>query len=197
MDDQSDFPALIALAQKSSSMRFDPALAALPGGGFVAAWVSEHRQTRGAAGSAGNPAELALNQLEVYARLFDASGAALSPEFLASPEGFPASGPAVAALPGGGFRLAWAQRGSQAGAGWDVFTRAFSASGAAQGPAARANTHTVGDQYAPCVAALPQGELLVWTSLSQDGSWEGVYGQWIAWHSIRCLLSAICNSTAP
>src|SRR6185503_14705254 len=41
----------------------------------------------------------------------------------------------------------------------------------------RINTFTYGDQFRPQVAALGQSHLVVWTSLQQDGSREGVYGQ--------------------
>jgi len=41
----------------------------------------------------------------------------------------------------------------------------------------RVNTFTFGDQYAPKVAATGTDYFVVWNSLGQDGSAEGVYGQ--------------------
>ncbi|PYI83099.1 MAG: hypothetical protein DME26_15730 [Verrucomicrobia bacterium] len=39
------------------------------------------------------------------------------------------------------------------------------------------NSFTYGDQFAPKAAAIGTTVLVVWTSLGQDGSWEGVYGR--------------------
>ena len=39
----------------------------------------------------------------------------------------------------------------------------------------RVNTHIYGDQYAPRISAIGSDYLVVWTSLGQDGSREGVY----------------------
>jgi hypothetical protein len=64
--------------------------------------------------------------------------------------------------------------------GWDIWGRAFSASGSPEGAAFRINTHLYGDQYGPKIAAGPSGSLVVWTSLGQDGSREGVFGRFLA-----------------
>ncbi len=39
------------------------------------------------------------------------------------------------------------------------------------------NTYTYGDQFAPRLSASGTGYLAVWTSLAQDGSQEGIFGQ--------------------
>ena len=62
--------------------------------------------------------------------------------------------------------------------GWDIWGRTFSDS-ATGGTVQRLNTRQFGDEYAPKVAALEGSYLAVWTSLGQDGSWEGVYGQFV------------------
>ena len=54
----------------------------------------------------------------------------------------------------------------------------FPAPGAG-GTARRVNTFTFGDQYAPRISASGTDYLVVWTSLGQDGSREGVYGQFL------------------
>ena len=36
-----------------------------------------------------------------------------------------------------------------------------------------------GDQYAPRISAIGVDYLIVWTSLGQDGSREGVFGQFV------------------
>ena len=44
----------------------------------------------------------------------------------------------------------------------------------------RLNTHLYGDQYAPKVSACGNRYMTLWTSLGQDGSREGVFGQFLA-----------------
>jgi hypothetical protein len=41
----------------------------------------------------------------------------------------------------------------------------------------RVNSHLYGDQYAPRISSIGLDYLITWTSLGQDGSREGVYGQ--------------------
>jgi hypothetical protein len=43
----------------------------------------------------------------------------------------------------------------------------------------RVNSHLYGDQYAPRISAIGGDYLIVWTSLGQDGSREGVFGQFV------------------
>ena len=62
--------------------------------------------------------------------------------------------------------------------GWDIYARPFS-NNVAIGSAARVNTHLAGNQYAPHLRAIGADYLAVWTSLGQDGSREGVYGQFV------------------
>src|SRR5258708_39691408 len=60
---------------------------------------------------------------------------------------------------------------------WDVFARPFGGDGSPENAAFRVNTYTFGDQFGPKIATLGANQLVVWTSLGQDGSWEGVYSQ--------------------
>jgi hypothetical protein len=55
----------------------------------------------------------------------------------------------------------------------------FSAKGTATTTPAKINTFLYGEQYAPKIAAGPSGCLVVWTSLGQDGSREGVFGRFL------------------
>jgi hypothetical protein len=59
---------------------------------------------------------------------------------------------------------------------WDIYARAFSSAGVG-GAVMRVNSNLYGDQYAPRISAIGGDYLIVWTSLGQDGSREGVYGQ--------------------
>ena len=96
-----------------------------------------------------------------------------------------------------GFAVAWSQQDaipSRAGSvlgipvqglvtthstnSWDVYGGCFDLNGAATVPTSiRLNTYTYGDQFAPKIGALGATYLAVWTSLRQDGSWEGIFGQ--------------------
>ena len=152
----------------------NPSLAALPNGNFVVAWVSENQGLSDAAVSGGE------SRVDVYARLFDPNGLPLTDDLLVNDAVLTENAtPAMAALAGGGFRVAWAQRDGDPNDGWDIVTRAFDAQGAAASVTVRVNTHLKGDQYAPKIASCPVGEIIVWTSLGQDGSREGVFGRWI------------------
>jgi len=151
-----------------------PAVAALNNGGFVVVWVSEHQSY--------GPAVRA----EIYGQMFSASGQAIGAEFQVNTAQKVCANPAITALGGGGFMVVWGQKGpvnKSAGPdepenGWDIFGRNFLASAKpVQRDAVRLNTCTYGDQFAPKVAANGGDVLAVWTSLGQDGSVEGIYGQ--------------------
>jgi hypothetical protein len=142
------------------------ALAALPNGGFVVTWVSEQ--------------ERMANSVDVYARLFDANGAALSDEFLVNTSTNVCAQPSVAAAADGSFAIAWAERdlASIHTNSWDVYARVFTGAGAG-GTVNRVNTYTYGDQFAPKISFAGGSYLEVWTSMGQDGSGMGVYGQFL------------------
>jgi hypothetical protein len=149
-----------------------PAIAPLSGGGFVLAWVSEQKSHD--------------NSVEIFARVFTAAGVAASDELQVSTTVTNVcANPSVAALPNGGFVVTWGERDQFVrNNGWDIFACAFTnnASGAPTATTSQAflvNTYRFGDQFAPRVAALDSGAVVVWTSLGQDGSQEGVYGQFL------------------
>ena len=160
-----------------------PAVAALPTGGFVVAWISELQRTQ--------------SSVDVFARVFNADGSPVAGEF-------PVNGsttnvcanPSIAAVPNGGFAVAWSQRDLATGNSsasqfdtskiggfnvnnWDVWARSYGPSGAANGTPIRLNTFTYGDQYAPKLSAFGQTYLACWSSFGQDGVMEGVFGQFL------------------
>ena len=160
-----------------------PALAALTNGGFVVAWVSEQERT--VAPNLGNnttyttAAGVVRPSVDIYARLYDGSGVATTNEFLVNTDSNPCANPAVAAGSDGGFMLVWGEKDlTTPGNSWDIYARSFSGAGVG-GTAERVNTALFGDQYAPCVSAIGTDYLVVWTSLGQDRSGEGVYGQFV------------------
>jgi hypothetical protein len=145
-----------------------PAVAALRGGGFVVVWVSEQERFTDAAGPP---------SVDVYGRLYTASGAAIGAEFLINASTNICANPSVAAGSDGGFMVAWGEKDLvRQTNSWDIFARPFS-SGGTGGATRRVNTFTFGDQYAPRIAATGTDYLVVWTSLGQDGSQDGVFGQ--------------------
>jgi hypothetical protein len=160
-----------------------PAVAGLADGNFVVVWISELQR--------------GFSSVDVFARRFDSSGVPLENEFAVNLTTTNiCANPSVAASPGGGFAVAWSQKydpvftvgsafgstisgvgGVQSTRSWDVFARIYDANAAPVVEPLTLNSTAFGDQYSPQVSALGTNYVAVWTSLGQDGSWEGVYGQ--------------------
>jgi hypothetical protein len=140
-----------------------PAVAVLSNGNFVVTWVSEQQRN--------------ANTSDVMGRLYTASGSALGPEFFMSEGAAVCVSPTVAPSGAGGFIGAWSQRFPQDPNRWDIYTGAFASDGTALGSVFRANSYLAGDQYRPKISTLGGSQLLVWTSVGEDGSAEGVFGQ--------------------
>jgi hypothetical protein len=158
-----------------------PSVAALAGGGFVVTWVSEQqRQLSAALGN--NTTYVSTNSgltpsVDIYARLFTAAGAASGNEFLVNTDNNPCANPVVAAATDGSFLITWTVRDmANPNNSLDIFARTFASSGTG-GTAFYVNTRLYGDQYVPRVSALGLDYLVTWTSLGQDSSREGVFGQ--------------------
>jgi hypothetical protein len=142
------------------------AVTALANGNYVVAWASEQ--------------ERSAKSADIYARIFKSSGVPVTDEFLVNSSMSVCANPALAPLGDGGFVAAWSQKDAVVyGNGWDVWGRAFDASGKASGKDFTINSHLEGDQYRPKLAAGPNGVLAVWTSMGQDGDHEGVYGRYL------------------
>jgi hypothetical protein len=184
-----------------------PAVAALKNGGFVVAWVSEQEQRLApgmdnsfyVAGGASyvstnentieanritsyyvvNPSAATTPSVDVYARLYDNNGVAQSGEFLVNTDSNPCANPSVAAASDGSFMITWGACDMvNLTNGWDIYARPFSSAGVG-GTTVRVNTYLPGGQYAPRISVIAGDYLIVWTSLEQDGSLEGVYGQFV------------------
>lgn len=149
-----------------------PSLGVLPGGNIVVAWVSEAPPSGDLRASATNNFHVSI-----VARVVDAQGQPVTDEFaIGNVEGRAQANPAVAGLNTGGFLVCWSQQDG-IGRGWDVYARSFLADGSATGASFRVNAYTTGEQFAPQVAVRSDEALIVWTSVGQDGSREGVYGR--------------------
>jgi hypothetical protein len=144
----------------------NPAVAALANGNYVIAWISEQ--------------ERSAKSVDVYARIYTDAGVPLTDEIPVNSGTFPCSTPAIAPLGDGGFTVVWAQKNTIVTTnGWDIWGRPFSAGGMPEAGDFGINTYLYGDQYQPTIAAGPTGSLVVWTSLNEDGSREGVYGRFL------------------
>ena len=160
-----------------------PTVAALANGGFVVAWVSEQERVVGVPNAnAVPPNQQAYPSIDIYARLYDSNGNPQGNEFLVNADANPCANPAVAAGTDGGFMIGWDAHdmSSPTSNSLDIYARSFTSAGAGSGSTVvRVNTHLFGDQYAPRISSLGADYLIVWTSLAQDGSREGVYGQFL------------------
>jgi hypothetical protein len=144
-----------------------PAVATLANGQYVICWISEQ--------------ERFYNSVDVYARVFTAAGIPVTDEIAVNSGTYPCDTPDVAPLNDGGFTVVWAQKDLGVPTNsWDIWGRAFTASGSPEVADFRINTFLFGDQYRPKIAAGPSGSLVVWTSMGQDGSREGVFGRFLA-----------------
>ncbi|MGB7768844.1 MAG: hypothetical protein WBN22_08330 [Verrucomicrobiia bacterium] len=165
-----------------------PAVAALASGGFVVAWVSEQERVAALNLGAGsftitNTATVPNASVDIDAQLYDGSGNAQGGEFLVNSDLNPCANPDVAAGSDGGFMVTWDARDmtSPLTNSLDIYARSFASAGAGSGSTViRVNTYLYGDQYAPRISSLGTDYLIVWTSLAQDGSREGVYGQFLS-----------------
>jgi hypothetical protein len=163
-----------------------PTVAALGSGGFVVAWVSEQQNAVAAPGSGlQTPGQMQYPSVDIYARLYNGGGAAQGNEFLVNTANYPpnpCAHPVVATGSDGGFMVAWdaCDMTSPFGNGLDIYARSFTSAGAGSGgTVVRVNAYLYGDQSAPRISALGTDYLIMWTSLGQAGSSEGVYGQFL------------------
>jgi hypothetical protein len=143
-------------------------------GSFVAVWQSFEQDGNG---------------WGVYVQVFSADGAKVSQEILANDSPLhnlkvgDQQRPALAALTGGGFAVAWdgMRQTPTGGFLWDdVYLKMYSSVGDLAGPASGivVNTHTDNEQSHARIAALDDGGfVVVWQSLGQDSDGLGVYFQ--------------------
>jgi len=163
--------------QFTSFNQRSPAVAALKNGGFVIAWVSEQQRVIAPVLGTNASSSIIVPSVDIYARLFQGNGVAVGSEFIVNTNDYPCANPAVAVALDGSWMVAWSGRDKATHVnGWDVYARSVNTNGVG-GNVTLINTHVAGNQYAPHLKAIGQEYLVVWTSLSQDGSREGVYGR--------------------
>jgi len=159
-----------------------PEIAALKNGGFVVTWVSEQEQKAGVTNAVDTNVDLLIYpSVDIYARLYTVSGTKAVPttgEFLVDNGNFPCSSPDVAVAADGSYMITWcAKNTGDSSASWDIYERSFTNSSGGQ--VNLVNSYTYGDQYNPRISVIDGDYIIVWTSLGQDSSDEGVYGQYV------------------
>lgn len=159
------------------------AIAPLSDGRFVLVWVSEQQRFAPNSGldylNGVSSKQIGPASVDVYGRIFNSSGAAVTSEFLINTGTNVCANPSIARSSDGGFGVAWMERDTQSlSNGWDVYFRPFSGN-ALGGTTRRMNTQLYGDQLAPKISSMGTDYLMIWTSMGQDGSREGVYGQYL------------------
>ena len=142
-----------------------PAVAALTDGRFVVTWVSEGQRFE--------------NSVDVYGKIYSAGGLPSGGEFLVNTATNVCGNPTAAATADGGFVVTWMEKDVVTiSNSWDVLARPFSSVGTG-GTTRHINTQLFGDQLAPQISTIGTDSLVVWTSMGQDGSQEGVYGRFL------------------
>lgn len=155
-----------------------PAVATFPNGNFIITWISEKERMSQSVSSSGN-AGAGFNSVDIYARLYNASGTALGNEFLVNTSTNVCANPAVATASDNTYIITWSQKDAiTLNNSWDIYCRPFSSTGVG-GVVQLVNTQQYGDQFAPKISSVGTEYLVVWTSMGQDGSREGVYGQFL------------------
>nr|WP_315182272.1 PKD domain-containing protein [uncultured Albidiferax sp.] len=145
-----------------------PSLAATADGGFVVGWQSDYYDPS------------FTEYRDIFFQRFNAAGVAQGSEVQANPMGegtVTQSQPHFVGLAGGGFVAVWTDD-SKDGSSQGIYGQRFDATGVAAGTSFLVNTFTESTQFQPSIAALNNGGfVVVWTSVNQDGSSYGVYGQ--------------------
>jgi len=172
--------------QQTAYNQRTPSVAALPNGGFIVAWISEQQRTQAPVytTNSSTPATSATGiyvpSVDVYSRAYNSSGTPLGGESPVNTSIDPCATPSITVASDGSYLIAWAAHDStNLNNGFDIFGRTFDNTGNANAAVFRINSFLYGDQYVPRVSALGLDYLVTWTSLAQDGSFEGVYGQFV------------------
>lgn len=141
--------------------QFSADVAAAADGSFAITWTD-----RGADIERGDPEAISdEDHTGVAVRFYAADGTPKGATRLVNTyfPGFQGSS-TIAALPGGGFRIAWTSAGDQDGSGTGIFSQIYTANGEPQVSRERpVNLERTGDQYAPTLAIGPNGlGAIVW-----------------------------------
>jgi hypothetical protein len=141
----------------------NPVVAMDQAGDFVVAWASAGQDGSG---------------YGVYARRYNAAGAAQSSEFRVNT--YTTGNQVISSVAMdqvGDFTVVWLS-GGQDGSDYGIYAQRYNSVGAAQSGEFRVNTYTTNGQYAAKIAMDSAGDsVVVWQSDGEDGSLLGIYGQ--------------------
>jgi hypothetical protein len=114
----------------------------------------------------------------IFGQRYDSSGNAAGSEFQINTYTTSSQyDPSVASLGDGGFVVTWMSDG-QDGDGDGIFGQRYDSSGNTAGSEFQINTYTTSGQWNPSTTSLNDGGFVVmWSSVGQDGSGRGVFGQ--------------------
>jgi len=141
------------------------AVAGLPDGRFVVAWISEMQRTS--------------RTVDIYARLFNASGTPVGAEFLVNASTNICAAPSIAVAASGKYTIVWDETSVSVPAnGMDVFARTFA--GTTGGPVRQINTRLAGNQRIPKIAATGEDYLVVWNESAADGTPQGIDARYLS-----------------
>ena len=157
-----------------------PVVTALADGGFLVAWISEEQRAELSISTYG-----AQVSTDVMARRFGGDGVPQGNEFWVSTSDLICNTPALAATGGGGFTVAWAQNDAVRTNALDIYARSYDAAGQPAGAPVLVNSHQPKNQHTPRITSVPAGQFVVWTSTTQDGSGDGVYGRWLNGNAVN------------
>ncbi len=152
-----------------------PVVSGLKNGDFLVVWVTEH--------ITGFGDRQDVSGVNIMGRIYSGGTAApLSGEFTVNSSTNICANPSVVSTSDGGFTVAWSENNRSDGENsWDIAARHFSSPSSVAGQTQHLlNTHTYGDQFAPRISGQGSEQLVVWTSLGQDGSREGVFGRFLS-----------------
>lgn len=155
--DGTAFGAAVTVNAFDQGHQLEVTAASLKDGGYVLTWTSEAQDGSG---------------LGVFARRYDAAGAAVGGEFRVNTMTTGnQNGPEVTGLADGGFYIVWTSAGGTNSVWGDIYGQRYDATGIPVGGETRINTATSGGQGDPSVAQRVDGSLAVtWLSFFPDGS---------------------------
>lgn len=149
-----------------------PEVCKLGDGTFLVVWIGETISVIGGTNEIAN--------VDVMARRFSSSGTALGNEFKVNTAPNLCANPVVASSSGSGFAVAWSEKNPvNISNSWDVVARTYAAAGGAGTTPITLNARLYGDQFRPQIASIGADYFVVWTSLRQDLSHEGVFGRFL------------------
>lgn len=151
-----------------------PVVTSFDNGTFLIVWVTEHISGFGQSQE--------VTGVDIMGRLFSSEdGAPLGDEFQINSTDHISANPSVVSTGGTSFTVAWGERDlTDNENSWDIVARHFSSANSASGGEQNTvNQNLYGDQFAPVIRGSGAEQLIVWTSLGQDGSREGVYARFM------------------